>query len=145
MFRVSRIRARYRITTQTSTGVAPAELLLGRKPRSRLDLVYPEINRKMRQSQASRKLAHDWHTKDRTMLEGEAVYASNFRSVPKWMPGVLKQSTGPISFAVQMEDGRLLRRHQDYLTPPSSVIEEPIKRFPNCRQPNSQNYSWKNP
>ena len=81
--RVSRIRAQYRITPQTSTGVSPAELLLGRKPRSRLHLVYPEINRKVRQSQASRKFAHDWHAKDRTTLEGEAVYASSFRSGPR--------------------------------------------------------------
>ena len=33
--RVSRFLARYRITPQTSTGVSTAELLLGRKPRSR--------------------------------------------------------------------------------------------------------------
>ena len=124
--RVSRFLARYRITPQTLTGVSPAELLLGRKPRSRLDLVYPEIGRKVRQSLASQKLAHDWRAKERTMQEGEGVYASNFRSGPKWMPGVLKQSTGPTSFSVQLEDGRLLRRHQDHLIPRSSVIQEPI-------------------
>ena len=103
--RVSRFLARYRITPQTSTGVSLAELLLGRKPRSRLDLVYPEIGRKVRQSQASQKLAHDLHCKERTVREGEALYASNFRTEPKWMLGVLKQSTGPTSFAVQLEDG----------------------------------------
>ena len=118
--RVSQFLARYRIIPQTSTGVSPAELLLGRKLRSRLDLVYPEIGRKVRQSQASQKLAHDWHAKERTMQEGEAVYASNFRSGPKWMPGVLKQSTCPTSFAVQLEDERLLRRHQDK---PYTVVE----------------------
>ena len=123
---VSRFLARYRITPQTSTGVSPAELLLGRKTRSRLDLVYPKIGRRVRQSQASQKLAHDWHAKERTIQEGEAVYASNFRSGPKWMPGVLKQSTGPASFSVQLEDGRLLRRHQDHLIPRSNVIQEPI-------------------
>ena len=42
------------------------------------------------------------------------------------MPGVLKQSTGPTSFAVQLEDGRLLRGHQDHLIPRSSVIQESI-------------------
>ena len=102
---ISQFLTRYRITPQTSTGVSLAELLLGRKPRSRLDLVYPEIGRKVRQSQPSQKLAHDWHAKERTMKEGEAVYASNFRSGPKWMPGVLKQSAGPTSFLVQLEDG----------------------------------------
>ena len=55
----SRFLTRYRITRQTSTGVPPAELFLGRKPRARLDLVYPEIWREVRQSQASQKVAHD--------------------------------------------------------------------------------------
>ena len=43
--RVSRFLSRYRITPQTSTGVSRAKLLLGRKPRSRLDLAYPDISR----------------------------------------------------------------------------------------------------
>ena len=84
--------------------MSPAELLLGRKTRSRLDLVYPEIGIKVRQSQASQKPAHDWHAKERTIQEGEAVYASNFRTGPKWMPGVLKQSTGPSWFNWKMDD-----------------------------------------
>ena len=40
------------------------------------------------------------------------------------MPGVFKQSTGPTSFAVQLEDGRPLRRHHDHLLPWSNVIQE---------------------
>ena len=83
---VSRFLARYRITPQTLTGVSTAELLLGRKPRSRLDPVYPEIGRKVR---------HDWHAKVSTMQEAEAVYVSNFRRGPKWLPGILKESTSP--------------------------------------------------
>ena len=141
--RVSPFLARYRITPQTSTGMPPAELLLGRKPRSRLYLVYPEIGRKVPQSQASQKLAHDWHAKKRTMRKGETVYANNFRYGPKWMMElVLKQSTGPASFAVQLQDG-----HQDHLIPRSSVFQEPIadQKVPHRRQLNSQNYSWKNP
>ena len=38
----------------------------------------------------------------------------------------MKHSTGPASFSVQLEDGRLLRRHQDHLIPRSNVIQEPI-------------------
>ena len=146
--RVSPFLARYRITPQTSTGMSPAELLLGRKPRSRLYLVSPEIGRKGWQSQASQKLAHDWHAKKRTMRKGETVYANNFRYGPKWMMElILKQSTGPTSFTVQLQDGRLPRRHQDHLIPRSSVLQEPIAdhEAPHRRQLNSQNYSWKNP
>ena len=142
--RVSEFLARYRITPQTSTGVSPAELLLGRKPRSRLDLVYPEIGRKVRQSQASQKEAHDWHAKERTMQEGEAV----FRRGPRWLPGILKESTGPTSFAVQLEDGRFLRRHQDHLIQRSGVPQastayqevsaDPIPAMPAAEQPELQ-------
>ena len=60
------------------------------------------------------------------MLEGETVYASNFRRGPKWVPGVLKQSTSPTSFVVQLEDGRLLRRQQDHLIQRSSVLQASI-------------------
>ena len=119
--RVSRFLPRYRITPHTSTGVSPAELLLGRKPRSRLDLVYPEIGRKVRQSQVFQKQAHDWHAKERTMQEEEAVYASNFRRGPKWLPEILKESNSPTSFAVQLENGQLLRRHQDHLIQRSCI------------------------
>ena len=124
--RASRFLTRYRITPQTLTGVSPAELLLGRNPRSRRDLVYPEIGRKVSQSQTSQKQAHDRHAKERTMLEGEIFYASNFRRGPKWVPGVLKQSTSPTSFIFQLEDGRLLRRHQHHLIQRSSVLQAPI-------------------
>ena len=61
------------------------------------------------------------------MRKGETVYANNFRYGPKWMMElILKQSTGPTSFTVQLQDGRLPRRHQDHLIPQSSVIQEPI-------------------
>ena len=137
--RVARFLARYRITPQTSTGVSPAELLLGWKPRSRLDLVYPEIGRKVRQSQASQEQAHDWHAKERTMQEGEAVYASNFRRGPKWQPGILKELTGPASFAVQLEDGQLLRRHQDHLIQRSCIpLESTADQSPVAELPETQ-------
>ena len=93
---VSRFLANYRITPQTPTGVSPAELLLGKRSGSRLGLDYPEIGKKVRQSQAFQKQAQDWQANKRTMLEGETVNASNFRRGPKWITGVLKQSTSPL-------------------------------------------------
>ena len=37
-----------------------------------------------------------------------------------------EQSTGPTSFVGQLEDGRLLRRHQDHLIQWSSVLQASI-------------------
>ena len=45
--RVSWFLFKYRITPQTTTGIAPAELLLERKPRARLDLIHPDIREKV--------------------------------------------------------------------------------------------------
>ena len=39
-----RFLARYRITPHSTTQTSPAELLLKRKPRSRLDLLLPDIS-----------------------------------------------------------------------------------------------------
>ena len=87
--------------------------------------MYPQTGR-VRQNQTSLKQAHDWHAMERTLLKGETVYASNFRRGPKWIHGVLKQSTSPTSFLVQLEDRGLLRRHQDHLIQRSSVLQTSI-------------------
>ena len=135
--RVSRFLSRYRITSQTSTGVSPAELLLGRKPRSRLDLAYPDISRKVRDSQWSQKQRHayDLHVKERTMMKEAQVHARNFSQGPKWVPGILCESNGPIAFEVELEDGRMWRRHQDHLIqrasdPPSPTQSEVSESIP---------------
>ena len=33
----------------------------------------------------------------------------------KWLPGSITQVTGPVSFLVQLVDGRVVRRHQDQI------------------------------
>ena len=47
---------RYRITPHSTTGIPPAELLLGRRPRSRLDLLQPDIAGRVRQRQTDQKI-----------------------------------------------------------------------------------------
>ncbi len=57
--KLSNFLFKYRITPHTTTGVAPAELLMGRIPRSRLDLLYPDLSTKFRNKQAKQKELHD--------------------------------------------------------------------------------------
>lgn len=45
--RLARVLMAYRVTPQTTTGVSPAELLLGRQPRIRLDLLKPNLGVKV--------------------------------------------------------------------------------------------------
>ena len=90
--------SRFRITSQTSTGVSPAELLLGRNPRSRVRLHH-----------SVQKEKHDLHVKKCIVKEGDKVLARNFCQGPKWMPGIMQQSNGSISLKVELEDGRKWR------------------------------------
>ena len=41
----------YRITPQGTTGIAPSEMLLGRRPRTRLDLVKPHTAERVEKKQ----------------------------------------------------------------------------------------------
>ena len=48
---LERFLFRYRLTPHTTTGISPAELLLGRRPRSHLDLARPDLQREIQQKQ----------------------------------------------------------------------------------------------
>lgn len=53
--KVSRVLFSYRITPQSTTGLSPAELLQGRRLRSTLDLVHPDLRTKVERKQNSQK------------------------------------------------------------------------------------------
>ena len=49
----------YRLTSHSTTGIAPAQLLLGRIPHSQLDLLKPELSDKIHERQQSQNNYHD--------------------------------------------------------------------------------------
>ena len=99
---------RYRITPQSTTGRSPAELMFGRPLRSRLDLLFPDIQHRVVSQQEKQKAHHDQHCRHRQFNNGDYVYARNFTAGPAWIPGKIE---------VQLEDGRSVRRHIDHLLP----------------------------
>ena len=90
--RLARFLFSYRNTPQSTTGVSPAELLLGRRLRSRLDLLKPDLAKRVEREQERQKEAHDRHSQDRSLVVGDAVYVRNFgRGLPYrtgWSPEV---------------------------------------------------------
>ena len=45
---------------------------------------------------------------------GDYVYVRNYGvHGANWLPGSITKVTGPVSFLVQLVDGRVVRRHQD--------------------------------
>ena len=57
--RLSKFLFDYRITPHATTGMPPCELLMNRRLRSRLDLFYPEVERKVEHCQVRQKELHD--------------------------------------------------------------------------------------
>ena len=45
----------------------------------------------------------------------DAVSVRNCFRGSKWVPGTIIQETGPLSAPVELEDGMVVRRHQDQL------------------------------
>ena len=43
--KLSRLLLKYRITPHSTTGTTPSELLMGRKLRSHLDLLFPDLQK----------------------------------------------------------------------------------------------------
>ena len=113
--RLFRFLSRYCVTPYTTTGQCPSELLMNRRPRTRLDLVQTSVGDKVLQKQNISIEQHDRKAHDRIFHPGDPVSALNFNGSPKWLPGVLQERLGPVTFTVGLQDGRVWKRHQDHL------------------------------
>ena len=71
----------YRNAPHSTTGVNPSQLLLGRPLRTRLDLVKPNLNRKMvnRQHQQSIRAANEKGRQRRQLEVGDSVMSRDYR------------------------------------------------------------------
>jgi len=118
----------YRLTPQSTTGVSPAELLLGRQPRSRLDLLKPHTAERVEKCQLRQKKQHDARARDREFKAGDNVFVRNYHHGDKWLPGVLQKKTGPVSFHVLLTDGRERRCHQDQIR--LRTVDVPVPEKP---------------
>ena len=108
--RLSSFLFKYRLTPHTSTRVSPAELMLGRKLRSQLDLYSHNCSSSPRPAGGRLRPqipAPVFH----------CVYAKNYGAGPKRLPGVLVRAEGSVLWRVRLSDGRIIRLHVDQLRP----------------------------
>ena len=105
----------YRLTPQSTTDVSPAELLLGKRPRSRLDLLKPHTADRVERQQQKQKEQHDAKAKQRRLQVGDNDFVRNFQHGEKWLPGTILKKTGPVSFLVKMSGGNNRCCHQDQI------------------------------
>ena len=113
--RISRFLFQYRLTPHTTTGVSPAELLMNRRPRSRLDLLHPDVSNRVRDRQANQKANHDCHSRQRKFVVEGNVFVRNMGTGPPWLPGAITRMVSPQRCIVLLNDGRSVERHIDHV------------------------------
>ena len=113
----------YRITPQTTTGKAPAELLMGRQLVSAHDLVRPNLGRRVREKQSN--MFGGARRRLRELSVGMIVYVRNFGQGSLWWKGRIENMHGPLTWVVRLEDGRLIQRHADHIRPGYSISDDP--------------------
>ena len=84
---IYRFLFQYRLTPHSTIGIAPAELLLGRRPRSHLDFLFSDITDLVRKKQSEQKLNHDRHSREQQLGVGQAVWVRNLPACSSWLPG----------------------------------------------------------
>ena len=113
------------MTPQNTTGVSPAELLLGRRPRTRLDLIKPNTADRVERKQLEQKARYDRSAKYRVFKVGDCVFVKNYgRDRQQWLQGTITKVTGPVSFVVKLQKGGYRRCHQDQLRASSIITDE---------------------
>ncbi len=105
--RLQQLLFQYRVTPHSTMGASPAECLMGRKLRTHLDRIYPNVNK-----QHEQKRQHDTHTQPRSFSEEERVHMRNFMPGIRWLPGVIRDVLGS---SVMLSEGRSTRRHADHI------------------------------
>ena len=98
-------------------------MLLGMIPRSRLDLLKPHTADRVERKQLAQKSQHDRHARDRVFTEEDPVFVRNYHQGDKWLPGVISEKTGPVSFKVTMTTGQVRCCHQDQIRKRSPNVE----------------------
>ena len=122
--RVSRFLFHYRITPHTTTGVSPAELMLGRQLRSHLSLVRQNATQ-LASRQQKQKEYYDRRTREKTVEVGESVLVRNFSMGQHWLAGKVLSECGPMSFNIELTDGRVVRRHYNHIRPNTKYESDP--------------------
>ncbi|XP_040070861.1 uncharacterized protein LOC115320361 [Ixodes scapularis] len=115
----------YRNTAHATTNESPANLFLGRRLRSRLDVVKPSVGERVARKQFLQTASRRGH--DRDFAVGDHVLIRNYCGKPKWVPGVILAQHGPVSYQVRATTSRgsfTWRRHKDQLLRTPSLVDE---------------------
>lgn len=90
-------------------------MFLQRKLRTRFDLLKHDCKEHVLQKQAKQKEQYDRRANNRDFQVGQQVMIRNMRPGPKWIPGVIIERKGPLSYVVETEEKQVWHRHAEQL------------------------------
>lgn len=113
---LSKFLFQYRNTEHASTKRSPAAAMLGRRLRSRLDMLRPRTSDFVEAAQQAQ--VRNAGGVYREANEGDEVLTKELRpnSTIKWKPGVITQRTGAVTYKVRTEDATRTK-HIDQIMP----------------------------
>ena len=125
--KISQFLASYRSTPHSVTGRTPAEIILGRLPRTRLSLIHPCVPQRMSIAVEERVD----HKAPRNFGEGQKVLLPHFRpnAPQKWRHAIISCKQGPLTYKV-IVDGVVRQAHVDHLQPRPDVEPQEIQDAP---------------
>ncbi|XP_065195818.1 uncharacterized protein K02A2.6-like [Sycon ciliatum] len=108
----------YRNTVHPTTGETPSNLLMGRRLRTRLDLLRPDVRTRVAAQQTAQQKSSP-SRKVHTFQLGESVLVQDYRkpNKPSWIPATVSECYGMRSYVVETADGGSWRRHIDQIRP----------------------------
>ena len=106
----------YRSTPQTTTGDSPSMLMLNRQIRTRVDIMLPHKHNNVLVKQQN-MITGGKRSVSRSLYMGDPVRIINFskHAKDKWLPGVVTDKHGPLTYLITLDDGRIFRRHLDHI------------------------------
>lgn len=122
---LSQMLLQYRAMTHAATNKSPAEMFIGRRLSTRLDLLRPtEEENTTSQNKSSRALSC-----------GERVACRNYSSGEKWKFGRIVEKLGRVHYKISLDDGRSWTRHINQIR---SIGEN----TPTDSASHTENYFW---
>ncbi|XP_061170307.1 uncharacterized protein K02A2.6-like [Saccostrea echinata] len=113
----------YRNAPQCTTNESPAKLFMGGNLPSRLDLMKPDVRRKVEQKQC--EVRERRKSVLRKFEPGDSVAVRDYRKNHcQWTSGTVTAQTGPVSYSVEVTPGVTWRRHADQLRSSNVPIQE---------------------
>lgn len=117
--KLDRFLLAYRNAKHAVTGESPTALFMRRQLRMRLDNLRPNVERRYTEQlhyQASRRDKRSKADKLREFKVGDSVLARDYVGRQKWVPGVIVDREGPLTYKIQVQAG-IWRRHVDQMLP----------------------------